>query len=118
MIILRKDLMKSFHSVIKRLFSKRDTAKKVPVFGVFLVRISRIRTEYGEILRIHSKCGKVPTRKTSNTDTFHAVRLPSIASNLKLTRSHNDVEIETITDVEIDIYLGMRTHVFRNLSNF
>ena len=37
---------------------------------------------------------------------------------LKLTRSHNDVETETITDVEIDIYLGMRTHVFRNLSNF
>ena len=36
------------------------TAWKVSVFGVFLVRIQ-------------FKCGKIRTRKTPNTDTFHAV---------------------------------------------
>ena len=37
---------------------------------------SRIRTEYGEVgvyLRIQSRCGKMRTRKTPNTGTFHAV---------------------------------------------
>ena len=38
------------------------TAYKVPVFGVFLVRIQ-------------SACGKIHTRKTPNTDTFCAVLL-------------------------------------------
>ena len=28
---------------------------------------------YGVSLRIHSECGKIRTRKTPNTDTFHAV---------------------------------------------
>ena len=35
-----------------------DSVGKVFVFGVFLVRIQ-------------SKCGKIQTRKTPNTDTFH-----------------------------------------------
>ena len=38
---------------------------------------NRVRTEYGEILRIslriQSKCGKIRTWKTPNTDTFYAV---------------------------------------------
>ena len=34
---------------------------------------SRIRTEYGEIRSIQSKCGEMRTRITPNTDTFHAV---------------------------------------------
>ena len=36
------------------------TARKLSVFGVFLVRIQ-------------SQCGKIRTRKTPNTDPFHAV---------------------------------------------
>ena len=36
------------------------TAWKVPVLGVFLVRVQ-------------SECGKIRTRKTPNMDTFHAV---------------------------------------------
>ena len=39
---------------------------------------SRIRTEYGEIsvsLRVQSKCGKIRTRITPNTDTFYTVRV-------------------------------------------
>ena len=37
-----------------------DTAKNVSVFGVILDRIQ-------------SECGKIRTRITENTDTFHAV---------------------------------------------
>ena len=37
-----------------------STALKKSLFGVFLVHIQ-------------SKCGKIRTRKTPNTDTFHAV---------------------------------------------
>ena len=33
---------------------------------------SHIRTEYGEILRIQSKCGVIRTRKTLNRDIFYA----------------------------------------------
>ena len=41
---------------------RRTTAEKVPMFGVILVRI-------------HSKCGKIRTRITPNTDTFQVVTL-------------------------------------------
>ena len=34
---------------------------------------SRIRTEYGEILRIQYECRKMRTRIIPNTDTFYAV---------------------------------------------
>ena len=37
------------------------------IFGNFLVRI------FPHLLRIHSKCGKIRTRKTPNTDNIHAV---------------------------------------------
>ena len=60
------------------------TAWKVSLFRVILVRIfpafSRIRTEYGEILRIspysvlmRENAGKVRTRITPNTETFYTV---------------------------------------------
>ena len=42
----------------------------------FWSAFSRMRTEYGKIsvsLRIQSKCGKMRTRKTPNTSTYHAV---------------------------------------------
>ena len=43
-----------------------------PRFSAF-----RLNTEiYSVNLRIHSKCGKMQTRKTSNTDTFYALILP------------------------------------------
>ena len=51
-----------------------STAWKVFIFGDILVRIFRIRAEYGEIL-IQSKCRKIQTRKTLNTGTFHSVIL-------------------------------------------
>ena len=39
----------------------------------FLSVFSLIGTEYGEILRIQSECGKIRTKKIPNTDTFHTV---------------------------------------------
>ena len=56
--------------------SLRRTARKVSVFGVFLVRIfPHLETEcrYSGSLPIQYKCGKIQTRKTLNTDTFYAV---------------------------------------------
>ena len=50
---------------------------KVPVFGVILEYILRSYSLYSErrfvSLRIESKCGKMWTRITPNTDTFYAV---------------------------------------------
>ena len=39
-----------------------------------------IWTEDGKIWSIQSKCGKMRTRKTPNTDTFHAVNLLVLTS--------------------------------------
>ena len=40
-----------------------------PYFPAFGLNTER----YGVSLRIQSECGKIRTRKTPNTDTFHAV---------------------------------------------
>ena len=49
--------------------------EKCPYSELFWSVFSRIRTEYEGLVfsRIQSKCGKIWTRKTPNTDTFHAV---------------------------------------------
>ena len=55
-----------------------NTAWKVSVFWVFLVRIFWhlywIQTDTPYL----SECGKIRTRKSPNTDTFHAVRISEI----------------------------------------
>ena len=53
--------------------SVRIRSYSVPHFSVF-----GLNTEsYGVSLRIHSKCGKMQTRITPNTDTFHEVFVSS-----------------------------------------
>ena len=47
--------------------------EKCPYSQLFWSAFSRIRTEYEVSLRIQSKCGKMRTRITPNTDTFYAV---------------------------------------------
>ena len=63
------------------------TAWKVSVLRVFLVRIFP-HLEWIRIwiasLRIWSKCGKMETRKTPNTDTFHQVILPPNKGSRKI----------------------------------
>ena len=68
-------------------FCKRNPSwtlsKKCPYSELFWSAFSSIPTEYGEMRsisryrvshRIQSKCGKMRTRITPNTDTFYAVR--------------------------------------------
>ena len=70
------------------------------VFGVILVHIfpafSRIRTDYGEILRIspysvrmRQNVGKMGTRITPNTDTFYAVSLVNVFPIFSLNSLQN-----------------------------
>ena len=63
------------------------TGWKVSVFGVLLVRIFPYSDWIRRSLRIQSECGKMRTRITANTDTFHAVSFSLIGSNLKLLLS-------------------------------
>ena len=74
------------------------------VFGVILVRIfpsfSRIRTEYGEILRIspysvlmQENEGKMRTKITLNMDTFYAATAVALLANLLL------IEVSTSSEL-------------------
>ena len=65
-----------FCHVIKYLIRLYTLRKKCPYSKLFWSVFSRIRTEYGEILRISSysvRMRKIRTRITPNTNTFHAV---------------------------------------------
>ena len=42
-------------------------------FGPFFLAFGLNAERYGVSLRNQSECGKIRTRKTPNTDTFHAV---------------------------------------------
>ena len=64
------------------------------VFGVILVRISRIWTEYEEIQSMSPysvRNGKMRTRITSNTDAFHAVYLLPKSYEKEVAVSGNQV---------------------------
>ena len=41
--------------------------------GLYFPAFGLITERYGVSLRIQSECGKIRTRKTPNTDIFHAV---------------------------------------------
>ena len=53
-----------------------------PHFPTFALNTKR----YGVSLRIQSECGKMQTRATPNTDTFHAV---TVKINLHVSRKHS-----------------------------
>ena len=54
-----------------------------PYFPVFGLNTGR----YGVSLRIQSECGKIPTRKTSNTDAFHVVLISNFLMKCSLIRA-------------------------------
>ena len=64
-------------------YSLRETC---PYSELFWSVFSRIRTKYGEIdfPRFESKCGKMRTRITPDTDTFHAVTNNNISGGQAL----------------------------------
>ena len=81
------------------------------VFGVILVHIfpsiSRIRTEYGEILRIslysvqmRENAGKKRTRITPNADTFYVVLLTRVPRK--------------ITALQLKIFNKRKLHINEN----
>ena len=55
-----------YYYCVKRVHIWSFSGPYFPTFGVNTER-------YGVSLRIQSECGKIRTRKTSNTDTFHTV---------------------------------------------
>ena len=61
--LIKTDKNKHCKSVCIRSFS----GQCFPTFGLNAER-------YGASLRIQFKCGKIPTRETRNTDTFHTVK--------------------------------------------
>ena len=62
--------------------------EKCPCSEFFWSVFSRIQTEDGLSLRILSEYGKIRTRNTPKTDTFHAVHF-SVCSKLLVQISHN-----------------------------
>ena len=63
----------------------RVLREKCSCSELFWFAFSRIRTEYGEILRtlrIRSKWGKIQTRTFPNTDTFCAVKYSSVTAGV------------------------------------
>ena len=55
-----------FYHCVKNVHIRSFSGLYFPAFGLNTER-------YGVSLHIHPKCGKIGTRKTPNTDTFHAV---------------------------------------------
>ena len=70
-----------FESVILKVLNtiaKSHYVKSVLIrsfFGPFFPTFGLNTERYGVSLRIPSKCGKIRTRKTPNTDTFHVVSI-------------------------------------------
>ena len=71
---------------------------KVSIFGVFLARIF---PHSDRMRRDKEKCGKMRTRKTPNTDTFHKVNINHFHKNWKKTT--NDHNILTIIQYSLKI---------------
>ena len=77
---MEKSFSKVFYQTLKLipLCAKINTTRKMSVFGVFsglyFPACGMNKEIYKVNLRIQSECGKMHTRKTPNTDTFHAVQ--------------------------------------------
>ena len=56
-------------------------------FGLYFPAFGLNTERYGVSLLIHSKCGKIRTRKTPNTDAFHAVHSVHIHQMKNITRN-------------------------------
>ena len=108
------------------------TAWKVSVFGVFLVRIfphSDWIRRYGVSFRIQSEWGKIRTRKTPNTDTFHAVLALVSATGTIPARVHKCKFVSSVKNFIcqylwvfcfgwVSLYAKLHSRgIFRTLSN-
>ena len=86
----------TFEEHVKRLCRKSDQefcVKSVRILsfsGTYLPVFGMNTERYGLFLRIQSKYGKIRTRKTQNTDTFHAVKLHALSKLLIIGVLNND----------------------------
>ena len=77
---MEKSFSKVFYQTLKLILlcAKINTTRKMSVFGVFsglnFPAFGMNKEIYKVNLRIQSECGKMHTRKTPNTDNFHAVQ--------------------------------------------
>ena len=70
--------------MFSELMSKSHCVKsvRIPSFsGSYFPAFALNMERYSVSLHIHSECGKIRTRKTPNTDTFHAVSKVSYEKN-------------------------------------
>ena len=58
---------------VYKVLQDRSLWENCPYSEFFWSVFSHNRTQYWELLRSQSECGKILTRKTLNTDTFHSV---------------------------------------------
>ena len=82
-----------FHRIILSSLSS-SMLEKCPYSELFWSAFSHIRTECGEILcisPIQSLCRKIRTRTILNTDTFYAVLLSKLNSELRATLLWNSL---------------------------
>ena len=68
-------------NIIASFFCNASLRKKCRYSELFWSAFSQIWTECGEIFRIQSKCGKMRTRITPNTDTFYAMLVKGIVQH-------------------------------------
>ena len=98
------------------------TAWKVSVFGVFLVRIFPqfgLNTErYSVSPRIQSKWSKMRTRKTPNTDTFHAVCCLYVEDLLVLWFSYSSVRVGALAVVSFLVVILLGRQIQNNPKHF
>ena len=66
--------------------------------GPYLPAFELNTERYSVSLRIQSKCGKIWTRKTPNTDTFHAVLF------IYFVLDKNNIEVETSCLIQFFIH--------------
>ena len=98
------------------IFQEKCLKEKIcPYSGIFWSVFSRIRTEYRGSLRIQPKCGKMWTRKTPNTDTFHAVFINEVNLPLGFKPLQDDVYFYS-TVLSLSCYTYYRTQKNKNLS--
>ena len=86
-ILLRDNVLKFYFIILVCIWPQRHQVSAKDMRNIYCVKSVRIRSfsgsyfpsfglnteRYSVSLRIQSECGKIRTRKTSNTDTFHAV---------------------------------------------
>ena len=91
---MEKSFSKVFYQTLKLILlcAKINTTRKMSVFGIFsglyFPAFGMNKEIYKVNLRIQSECGKMHTRKTPNTDNFHAVQRWTKHGSRKLQLFH------------------------------